>query len=372
MKERKDNVTQFPNQAAPAEAAPQITEEEKATCPYPGNELRGEESSEETIDGQQIDQSSYFTMIKQMGEMIKIMEQSWKVTQHEFQLTDSHMKQLYQYNEDHKNPMPENITKEEKDEWDHFNGLDNIPEEKIIEIFGEEHPIIGVEHTQTLDRVKSVVTEFFEYLSALREYKQVHDAYMMLIEEEEMKQIKKLEEIMEAEQDPEKKAQMKISIDMYYDRKYIKFMAEPLDDKTIDALVKGFSDKEKITYWLNRAQDKLKQLGVSSKFILEISQFEKRFLAEKYHKLSNMILLYVIRLLTYTDCDKRSKNVNERNKIISIITALDKLVQNRWSEDDKETIIKNLCAFLEQLIDKVDYSTAVSKEYVDKPTDENK
>lgn len=363
MEERKDNVTQFPNQTAQAEATPQISEEEKANMPSPdGDDQRDPE----------IDQRSYFGMIKQMGEMIKIMEQSWKVTQNEFKLTDSHMKALYKYNEEHRTPMPENLTKEEQDKWDHFNGLNDIPEEKVLEIFGEGHPIIGVQHSQTIDRIKSVVSEFFGYLSSLKEYKQVHEAYLMLVEENERNQIQQLKNIMEAETDPEKKAKMKESIDKYYDRRYINFITEPLDDNTIDSLVKGFSDKEKITYWLNRAQDKLKQLGISSRFILEISQFEKRFLAEKYHKLSNMILLYVIRLITYTDCARNSKDADSRNKIISIVMALDKLVQNRWSADDKEIIIKNLSAFLEQFIDNVNYETAVSKDYKNNETAEEK
>lgn len=315
--------------------------------------------------GEEFDEKSYLAMIKQMGEMVKIIEQAWMSTQEEFALTDSHMKQLYQYNEEHRKPMPDNLTEEQQNEWDHFNGLNEIPEEKVIEIFGEDHPIIGVQHTQTIDRIKASVEEFFSWLTAVREYKQINDAYLLLVEEEEMKQIKQLEMIMESEQDPEKKAMMKSSIDLYYERKYITFITEPLDDKSMKALVEAFSDEKKITYWLNRGQDKLKQLKISTKFILEISQFEKRYLPEKYHKLSNMILLYVLRYLIYTDCTDKSKKNDDRNRIICIIMALDKIVQNKWSEENKNMILNNLTIFLDQFIDKVNYETSVTKQYED-------
>lgn len=313
--------------------------------------------------GEEFDEESYIAMIKQMGEMVKIIEQAWLSTQAELKLTESHMKQLYQYNEEHRELMPDNLTEEQQNEWDHFNGLNEIPEEKVIEIFGEDHPIIGVQHSQTIDRIKSSVEEFFSWLTAVKEYRQVNDAYLMLVEEEEMKQIKQLETIMESETDPEKKAKMKSSIDLYYERKYLEFMAAEQDESTIDALVSAFSDEKKVTYWLNRGQDKLKQLKISTKFILEISQFERRFLPEKYHKLDNMILLYTLRLLVYADCTDKSHNNHDRNRVVCVIMALDKIVQNKWAGETKDRILNNLMLFLDQFIDRINYDTSVNKKY---------
>lgn len=312
--------------------------------------------------GEEFDAKSYESMMRQMADMIKIMEQSWNSTRDEFKLSDSHLKMLYQFNEENRVPMPDNLTDEQKNEWDHFNGLDKLTDEDIINVFGNDHPIIGVHHDQTVDRIKDSVNEFFAYLSALREYRQVNDAYLMLVDQEEEKEIAKLKVMMEEETDPEKKVMMKESIDLYYDRKYIRFIAEA-DEKTVEALTHAFSDEKKITYWLNRGQDKLAQLKISSKFILEISQFEKRFLPEKYHKLSNMVLLYTLRSLIYTDCTDKNKSNHERNKIICIIMALDKIVQGRCTEEVKNIILENICEFLDKFIDKVDYETSVNAKY---------
>lgn len=318
-------------------------------------------TDEENPLGGEFDEKRFIAMIKQIGEIVKVMESQWMDTKKEFKLTDTHMKQLYQYNEEHREVMPDNLSPEEQDSWDHFNGIDSIDEETVLSIFGEEHPIIGVMHTQTVDRIKDAVQEFFGWMTALKEYREVNDAYIKLVEEEEMKNINNLQDIMEKEEDPEKKAKMKESIDLYFERKYLGFMAVKQDKELINRLISAFSDKKKIEYWLNRSQDKMAQLKISTKFILEISQFEKRFLEEKYHKLSNMILLYFMQTIVYCDCT--DKNDHNRNKAVCMVFALDKIIRNQFDDTTREKILNNIMAFLDQFIDKVNYETAVNKEY---------
>lgn len=329
--------------------------------------------SEENVNGQELftdendplgkdfNEKDFVAMIKQIGEIVKIMESQWMDTKKEFKLTDTHMKQLYQYNEEHRKEMPDNLSQEEQDTWDHFNGLDNIDEETVLNIFEADHPIIGVMHTQTVDRIKDAVQEFFGWMSALKEYRQVNDAYLQLVEEEEIKEINKLQSVMEKEEDPEKKAKMQESINLYFERKYLGFMAVPQDEELINRLTSAFSDKKKIEYWLNRAQDKMKQLNISTKFILEISQFEKRFLPEKYHKLSNMILLYFLQTIVYCNCG--DKNDHNRNKAVCMIFALDKICRKQSNPETEKIVLDNLKQFLDQFIDKVNYDTAVNEEY---------
>lgn len=290
-------------------------------------------------------------LMKQVGEMVNVMESAWKSSKEEFKLTDSHMKQLYQYNEEHKKDMPEYLSDEDKENWDHFNGLDEISEDKVLEIFGEEHPIIGVAHTQTIDRIKSVVSEFFTWLTTLKEFKQINDAYLKLVEIQEEENIKQLVDRMEREEDPEIKEKMKDSLDQYYNRKYLDFLAEEMTDKDIKRLVDAFSDEKKVSYWLRRTQDKLQQLKISTKIILEMSQFEKRFLEEKYHKASNVLLLYFMQTVIYCSCG--DKNDDGRRKAVCMVIALDRVIRNVETPEARDRVLNNIRKFEDQVLDKL-------------------
>lgn len=299
-------------------------------------------------------------LLKQVSEMVQIMENQWNTSKREFKLTDTHMKQLYQYNEEHRTEMPEGLSDEEQQNWDRFNGLDNIPEEKVLEIFGEGHPIIGVANSQTIDRIKDCVNDFFSWMASMKEYRQIHDAYLELIEIEEQKNIEQLQEIADNETDPERKAKLEESIKLYYNRKYLEFMADPMDEKDRDRLVKAFNDERKIQYWLQRTRDKLKQIKVAEKFILEISQFEKRYLPEKYHKCSNMILLYFMQTIVYSDM--YDKNGSGRNKVVCMVFALDGIVRKTWKDEIADRVMTNLMAMLDQVIDMIPDPEPVQKQ----------
>lgn len=290
-------------------------------------------------------------LLSQAMEMVKIMEAQWNSSKKEFQLTDSHMKQIYKFNEEHRTPMPDYLTEEQEQEWDHFNGLDEMTEEDVTAIFGEEHPIIGVMHTQTMDRIKDVTNEFFSWLTTLKEYRQIHDAYIQLLDEQEDQQMDELREAMEKEEDPEKKKSMSDALDMYYNRKYLDFLAEPLDDAEVNRLVNVFYDENRITYWLNRSRDKLKQMKISDKIILEISQFEKRFLPEEYHKLSNILLLHFMQTVIYANCS--DKKDHGRNKALCMVLAFDKVIRITMPGEDRDRIMNNIKKFEDQFLDKI-------------------
>lgn len=294
---------------------------------------------------------SLSNLLKQVGEMVGVMEATWKSSQKEFQLTDSHMKSLYQFNEQHKTDMPEYLTAEEKEKWDNFNGLDAMTEDDVENIFGEDHPIIGVMHTQTMDRIKSVSNEFFSWLSALQEYRTVNDAYMKLLEEQEKIKMEQLKSIAEKCEDPVKKENALKAIDGYYSRKYLDFLAEPLPEKDLNRLVSAFTDKNKISYWLQRSQDKFKQLKISTKIILELSQFEKRFLDEKYHKQSNILLLHLMQMIIYCNCGD-IKDINRTN-VVCMTIALDRFIRNVSEDEERERVLENIIKFEDQFIGKI-------------------
>ena len=344
VEEKESNVIEFPMNKPVEENDVDNVENSEEVSSEPPKAIENPDDPLNDVSVQQIGQ-----LMKQVEEMVKIMENQWNMSKNEFQLTDTHMKQLYQYNEEHRTEMPEGLTEEEQEKWDRFNGLDNIPEEKVEEIFGEGHPIIGVMNTQTIDRIKDCVNDFFNWLSAMKEYRQIHDAYLELIEIEEQKNIDQLKVAIEKEEDPEKKAKMQESIDLYYNRKYLDFIAEELDEEDRDRLVHAFGNAKKIEYWLQRSRDKLKQLKVSEKIILEISQFEKRFLPEKYHPCSNMLLLYFMQNVIYSDM--HDKNNAGRNKVVCMVFALDGIIRNTWTKENTDHVLDNIMKFLDQFID---------------------
>lgn len=356
--EENSNVVQFPESETSLEEALEMTPEEVEKIENP-KAIEDEENPVNEYSIQHISQ-----LLKHVGEMVQFMEINWVNSKSEFKLTDTHMKQLYQYNEEHRTEMPEGLTEEEQENWDRFNGLDNIPEETVLEIFGEGHPIIGIEHTISIDRIKDAVNDFFSWMASMKEYREIHDAYLQLIELEEQKNIEKLKAIAEEEEDPEKKAKMMESVELYYNRKYLEFLNDIMDEKDRDRLINAFNDAKKIEYWLQRTRDKLKQIKVSEKFILEISQFEKRYLPEKYHKCSNIMLLYFMKTIVYADM--ANTNDPDRHKAVCMVFALDGIIRKTWSQDIAEKVMTNIMAMEDQIIDLIPDPIAENSSETDK------
>ena len=199
----------FPNQESGAEGASSseagggseqnepTPEQEAGPQDGPAEPDNGEEQPKQLIENPDdplngATEQQIQAMLKQVQEMVRIMESQWMSSKKEFELTESHMKMLYKFNEDNRDEMPEGLTDEEKDKWDHFNGLSKLTEQDVVNIFGEGHKIIGIEHTITLDRIRDVVNDFFSWTYAMREYRNIHDAYLQLIYIEEEKNIKEL------------------------------------------------------------------------------------------------------------------------------------------------------------------------------------
>lgn len=289
-------------------------------------------------------------LLTNLQGMVQIMESQWMASARELDLKDIHMRQLAAVNDKYKENPPEHLTEEQRNEWDYLNGIDKITDEDIHAIFPEGHKIYGVDHSQTVDRIKGACQDFYAWVSIMREYRNVHDAYIKLIELEEEKQIEELKVLAEKEIDEEKKAAMQESIDMYYNRKYLKWLSEPVDDFTKHRIVKILSDESKASYVINRCRDKLKQLKISSKFILELSQFEKRYLDEKYQKCSNVLLSYFMNTAVY-NMEASDKKDDGRVKIVCMVMALDAIVRNTLDEEKKQMILDNITAFEDQFID---------------------
>ena len=143
---------------------------------------------------------------------------------------------------------------------------------------------------------------------------------------------------------------MKSSIDSYYYNKYLDFIAEPLDEKTLKTLSDAWDDEKKVRYWLERSKDKLERLKISPKFIADITNFEKRFLPEEYHDIRNMLLIYFINKVTFNDMGN-PKNI-ERTRVVTFVIAMNNIIDNIATDDTKEKILNNIMTFLDQFINK--------------------
>ena len=307
------------------------------------------ENPEDPLSGRSL--SNIENMLRNLGSIVSLIQSQWMASANELKLNDSHMRQLAVYNDKYKEKLADDATDEEKDAYDPMNGIDHMTMDEIREVFGEEHPIYGVDESQTMDRLKGACQDFYHWVASMREYQNVHDAYIRLLELEEEKNINELRKAALEEEDEEKKAMKLAAIDKYYHWKYLDFLADEINPKTKEALINAFSDEKKVEYWLKRTRDKLSQLKISNKFILEIAQFESRFMEDKYHKCSNMLLLYFMRMCIEADCG--DKDNEGRTKVVSMVTMMDFLIRNQLAEDKRTRVMNNIIAFEEQIVDDV-------------------
>lgn len=300
------------------------------------------EDTPENVD--KMDLKTVAQLLKQVKDLVGIVEQQWGNTKEEFKLTMDHMKQLAVFNKEHMTEKPDDLG--EGEEFDYYNGIDHITEEKVVEIFGEESPIVAPIHDITKDRLKSALEEFFMWNQTLREYRDINKNYNDLLEMKEVEEIKKLEEICEKEEDPEKKEKMKKSLDRYYSMKDLSFIVSLVDDDKIERIKKLMTDEKKMEYLINRGRDKLTQLHVSQNFILEISQFEKRFLEEKYHANNNVLLVFFLNMIVYSSLS----DPHVRGNAVSFIMGIDRFIKNEYDEEKKEKILQSILALEDKFL----------------------
>lgn len=353
-----DNMDEIKKQRAiqrttyvPSKSYNEIIKEEEEKRKEEEKKLHEQELATEITDQ---DIMTLKKTLKSLKENVQILENNWNTTRTEFKVTDSQVKQVYQFNEQNRDSLPDGASEEDEENFDHFNGVDKMTEEDIKTIFGEfgeDNPIIGIDINQTKDRIKQVLADFFYWLSAMREYTQADISYMHLMEiKEEQYMIKMRMEMINAE-DEKTKTAAEEAINNYYYYKYLKYLAEPMDEKTINKLVEAFGDEQKIKYWINRSREKLNQAGLNPKIILEMSQFEKKFLEEKYHCISNALLLLFVNITTFTDMGNKNDSNNDRKKVLTFVTSMDSVIRNYASKDVRDIILDNIRAYLDQVLE---------------------
>ena len=189
---------------------------------------------------------------------------------------------------------------------------------------------------------------FVVYMVAMREYKELNDAYIQYVEIKEEEEMNKLRELAEAETDPAAKEKKLAAIDEYYSKKTLGFLAEPIPESDMKRLVNAYNDANTLEYYIERARTKLSTLNISPNVILEISKFEDRFLDEKYHKQSNILLLYFLYMVTF--CRVDDPHDKTRQLIIAMTIALDNVMRKNWDEKYTTMVMDNIVKFEDQFL----------------------
>jgi hypothetical protein len=321
-----------------------ISDEDKKVLDEISNNPLGLRSEKEILE-----------IMKNIRNFIGVLESKWNFHRKEFLLTEVIMQKLYDFNELNKLPLPEMEDKAKLAEWvekNKFSGLDKLTMENIESIFGLDHPLSSVNAAVAVNTIKEIYTDFKAWIDMTIEYRQIHDSYMEYLEFREKENFDLLQKELDNESDETRRNKLEKEINNYNYRKYLSFLAEPLEKVQVDRLISTFSSEKKVEYLIEKGINKLTAMGISTKFILEISQFEKRFLPEKYHVQNNIFLLYFLQLLVYSS-DVYNKEDEIRKRCICIVYGLDSLITKRWPEEVHNKIINNMIAFEDQFIGKL-------------------
>ena len=290
-------------------------------------------------------------MLSQAREWLSTMESVWVDHCRKNNILSQQMRQVHILNNENRVILSDQATEEDKKSYDPLNGINKITVEQSTEIFGDNSSIINKDHNITISNIKVAFDMYTSHLTAMVNYRKLHDSYLELMEIEEDKNLKLLFEEIQIEEDPIKKAKKQEAYDKYYYLKYLDFLSESLPKDKLNHIVKAFSDEKQIEYWIRRGSDKLAQLNISSRFIMEVGDFEKNFLEEKYHNQNNILLLYFLNKIIYSDT--KNKNDTNRAQAVVFILEMDKYIRGNIKDPViKEKILKNILILEDQFINK--------------------
>ena len=177
---------------------------------------------------------------KHAKEILQIMESTWKSTVLTYKVNHEQIERLVQINRERRTAKPETpiLDKDGKEiPYDPCNGVLTMTEQEVVDLFGEDHPIIGVTHELTLDRIHEVYEDFYNWAHALQEFREIDRMYIEYTDAKEAEQLQILKESAEKEEDPERKHVIELAIQQYYNKIYLAFLAEPIPLERIQSVV---------------------------------------------------------------------------------------------------------------------------------------
>lgn len=284
--------------------------------------------------------------MQQTKQMVDFFQSTWDSAKEEFGVTDDQMAKLIEYNNATRVPREEGQT---DDEYDDLNGLTGIPMERLEEIFGKGSKLFGVDHSQTIDRVRYAANLFEQLFMVLREYRQAEESFSEALDDSEKRSIEYLQRAAEDESDPEKRDRAKASLETYMKVKYLGFLTE-LSEADQGRIVSTFFNEQRLKYLLERGRNQLVRAKIPEMIILELSGFERRCLPEKYHGQNNLMLLTLLQLAGY---GKPADNPEVKRRISALTIGLDKLIRKQLTGEDLERTMSNVLAFEDMFVDQI-------------------
>lgn len=342
-----DNVIQFPTKESAnnpnEDGHPDEVAEEKES-------FNGLIDPSKPITQRDIDNVGRF--INQFADTVRTIQKIWLDTKAELKLTDTQIKAVYNFNIQNRDPEPDPAEGEDAPEYDRYNGVLKMTDADITNVFGDGHPIWGVDLSQTRDRIHGALQEFIEYAAIMKEFRDLNNNYAKLQNMYEDDQMEQLQKIADEKEDPTEKAELQRNIDNYWRNRYLGFLTDPVDEATINRIVLAYSDRRKCEYWRDRSLRKMKQLHMSPNFLMELYNFEEIKMDEKYAGLNNILLLYFMHTVTYINT--YDKDDIRRPYSVFMFNTLDNLIQNRIDDPEKrQLVLDNVATLLDNFMGKL-------------------
>lgn len=294
-------------------------------------------------------------LLKNIGDTIPIMKEMWDASKMEFDLTEDQMHAVAIFNREHITPP----TDEEKDksndkEWDPFNGISKMTDSDVVTIFGEDHAIHGPTHEITVQRIRECYQDLYNFVSCTKQYQETYDQWLQFQEMVEVEKMAKLKDAVDHMDDGEDKDEAQAALDNYWYLRNLGFLSDPevVTDDIKKRIAETYNDKRRLEYLMKRSLDKLPKISIPNAWMLELNNFEKRFMDSKYSQKDDLLLLLVLQMLAFCKTDDPS---DKRGSFVySILLGVDSVIRNICSEERKVAMLHNIAAYEDAILSLLD------------------
>lgn len=293
-------------------------------------------------------------MLKSIGENIPLMKEMWDASKEEFNLTEDQMHAVAVFNRENITPPTEEQKEDLDERWDAFNGLDKLTDEELVKIFGEDHDIFGPTQEITIQRVKECYRDLYNWVSTMKQYQETYDDWLHFQEMVETEKMNELAQEIEKIEDEEEKKKAQDALDNYWYLRNLGFLANPdvINDDIKKRIVVAYNDKGRLDYIMKRSLDKLPRLSIPQSWMLELNNFEKRFMDSKYSSKDDLLLLLVLQMLAF--CKTDDKNDLRGSYVHSILFGVDSIIRGTCNDERKSAMLSNIAAYEDALLDLMD------------------
>lgn len=293
-------------------------------------------------------------LLKSIGDNIPLMKEMWDASKDEFNLTEDQMHAVAVFNRENITPPTEEQKEDLDEKWDAFNGLDKLTKEDVIRIFGEDHDIHGMTHEITIQRIKECYRDLYNWISTMKQYQQTYDDWLHFQEMVETEKMNELSQEIEKIEDEEEKKKAQDALDNYWYLRNLGFLTDPqvIDDDIKNRIVQSYNDKGRLEYIMKRSLDKLPRLSIPQSWMLELNNFEKRFMDSKYSTKDDLLLLLVLQMLAF--CKPDDKGDPRGSFVHSILFGVDSIIRGTCNDERKSAMLSNIASYEDAILSLMD------------------